>query len=157
MSKSAEQFWAKFLDANPHIDPTTPYQVWYFSNTSQSARELAGLVLAGKKTATASLQAVNEAEPEKAPIENGYSVVTDFEGEPLCVIQTTEIRHTPFNDVDAQFAFDEGEGDRTLEDWRKTHWAYFAREAPQFGVNFGSTSMICCERFRLLYPKTGNR
>ena len=152
MSKTAEQFWAEFLDANPHIDPATPYQVWYFSNTSKSARELAGLVLEGKKTATASLKAVNEVEPEKAPIDDGYSVVTDFEGEPLCVVQTAEIRHIPFDEVDAQFAFDEGEGDRTLDEWRKTHRDYFSREAPQYGVGFDGSSIICCERFRLLYP-----
>jgi uncharacterized protein YhfF len=153
MSKKAEQFWAEFLSENPQIDRATPYQVWYFSNTSESARELAGLVISGKKTATASLKAVNEIEPEKAPIDYGYSVVTTFEGEPVCVIQTTEIRHLPFSEVDAKFAFDEGEGDRTLEDWRRTHRDYFSREAPQYGFDFDESSIICCERFRLLYPK----
>jgi len=153
MSRTAEQFWTEFLDANPHIDPATSYQVWYFSNNSESARELAGLVLAGKKTATASLKAVNEVEPDKAPADDGYSVVTDFEGEPLCVVQTTEIIHTPFDEVDAQFASDEGEGDQTLEYWRQIHWEYFSREAPQYGLEFDEMSIVCCERFRLLYPK----
>ena len=153
MSRSVEQFWAEFLGENPQIEPATPYQVWYFSNNSQSARDLAGLVMSGKKIATASLKAVNEIEPEKAPIDDGYSVVTTFEGEPLCVIQTTEIRHIPFNEVDAGFAFDEGEGDQTLDDWRKAHRSYFSREAPQYGLTFTETSVICCERFRMLYPK----
>ena len=152
MSNSVEHFWARFLDANPQIDRSTPYQAWYFSNTSESARELAELVLIGRKTATASLEEVNELEPEKAPIEDGYSVVTTFEGEPVCVVQTTEIRHLPFNEVDARFASDEGEGDRTLEYWRQLHWDYFSREAPQYGIWFGETSVVCCERFRLLYP-----
>ena len=154
MSKTPEQFWAEFLDANPHIDLATPFQVWYFSNNSESARELAGLVLDGKKTATASLKGVNEVEPDKAPADDGYSVVTDFEGEPLCVVQTTEIKHTPFDEVDAQFAFDEGEGDQTLEYWRATHWEYFSREAPLYDLEFDEMSIVCCERFRLLYPKS---
>lgn len=153
MSKTVEQFWERFLCENPEIGPNTPFQVWYFSNNSGSARELAGLVISGKKTATASLKALNDIEPDKAPVDDGYSVVTNFEGEPLCVIQTTEIRHVPFNEVDRKFAFDEGEGDRSLEDWRQTHRAYFSREALEHGLEFDETSEICCERFRLLFPK----
>jgi uncharacterized protein YhfF len=156
MSDVVEQFWGQFLDANPHIDRSTPYQVWYFSDNSESARELAELVIIGRKTATASLKAVNEIEPEKAPIDGGYSVVTSFESEPLCVLQTTEIRHLPFKEVDAEFAFDEGEGDRTLEDWRQAHRDYFSREAPRYGLEFDEISIVCCERFRLLYPTSGS-
>jgi len=156
MSDVVEQFWGQFLDANPHIDRSTPYQVWYFSDNSESARELAELVMIGRKTATASLKAVNEIEPEKAPIDGGYSVVTSFESEPLCVLQTTEIRHLPFKEVDAEFAFDEGEGDRTLEDWRQAHRDYFSREAPRYGLEFDEISIVCCERFRLLYPTSGS-
>ena len=152
MLDAVEQFWGRFLDANPHIDRTTPYQAWYFSDHSEAARELAELVMIGRKTATASLKALNEIEPAKAPVEDGYSVVTSFEGEPLCVVQTTEIRHIPFDEVDAQFAADEGEGDQSHEYWRQVHWDYFSREAPQYGLEFNERSIICCERFRLLFP-----
>lgn len=153
MANSVAEFWNAFLVANPNVPSSQPYQVWFFSNNRESARTLAELVLSGKKTATASLKAVNDIEPEKAPIDNGYSVVTNFEGEPLCVIQTTEIRHLPFNEVDAQFAFDEGEGDQTLPDWQDAHRAYFTREAAEYGFEFDEETVICCERFRLLYPK----
>jgi uncharacterized protein YhfF len=89
--------------------------------------------------------------PEIAPVPDGYSVVTDFDGNPLCVIQTTEIRHLPFDEVDAQFAFAEGEGDQTLESWREGHWRYFTQEAGESAVEFNEKSLICCERFALLY------
>jgi uncharacterized protein YhfF len=153
-TRSVESCWSDFLDANPDIDRSAAYQTWYFSNNSASARELAELVISLKKTATASQVSVNEIEPEKAPIDDGYSVITSFEGEPLCVIKTIEIRHVPFNDVDAQFAFDEGEGDQTLHDWLKAHSEYFTREAKVYDVEFDDTSLICCERFQLLYPIT---
>jgi uncharacterized protein YhfF len=152
MTNPVEQFWLDFIEANPKVPASTPYQVWYFGNSSAMARQLAELVLSGKKTATASLKIVNDLEPEKAPIDNGYSVVTSYEGEPLCVLRTTEIRHLAFNEVDAQFAFDEGEGDQTLGHWREGHWAYFSNEAPQHGFQFDETSIVCCERFEVLYP-----
>jgi uncharacterized protein YhfF len=152
MNVVVEKYWIEFLANNPSISPDTPYQTWYFGNSSRQARELAELVIAGTKTATASLLETNKLQPEKAPIDGGYSVVTHFEGEPMCVIQTTEIRHLPFSTVDATFAFDEGEGDRTLADWREGHSAYFTREAAEMGFHFDEDSVVCCERFRLLFP-----
>ncbi len=153
MTKRIEDYWRAFLASDPDAAADIPFQVWYFGNTEEMARELGGLVLAGKKTATASLRDTNLLQPEKAPVDGGYSVVTDFVGEPICVIQTAEIRHMPFHEVDAQFAFDEGEDDRTLESWRRGHMEYFTREAAELGFNFDERSIVCCERFRLLFPK----
>jgi uncharacterized protein YhfF len=77
--------------------------------------------------------------------------VTDYVGTPMCVIRTTEIRHLPFDDVDAQFAHDEGEGDQSLKYWRSVHLNYFTREAAELGLAFNESSIICCERFRLVF------
>ena len=149
-----EKFWQDFCAENPAINPDEPYQVWFFGNSSEMAKELAALVISGKKTATASLVGVNELKPETAPVTDGYSVATDFEGNPQCIIQTTEIRHMPFAEVDAQFAFDEGEGDQSLEYWREVHWRYFTKEAAELKIEFNEKSLVCCERFNLLYPKS---
>lgn len=148
---NVSKFWIEFC-GKCGVDPATPYQVWYFGNRSDQALSLAELVIAGTKTATASLVDANLLEPQKAPIDDGYSVVTSFEGEPMCVIQTSEIRHLPFHAVDEGFAYDEGEDDRTLSSWREGHSAYFSAEAAELGLGFDKETMICCERFRLLYP-----
>lgn len=153
MTAAAQEFWARFLNANPLVSPHMPYQAWYFGNSPEMARELAALVLSGKKIATASLLETNRVQPENAPVNGGYSVVTDFEGEPLCVIRTVEVTQLPFKDVDAAFAFDEGEDDQTLASWRKGHWDYFTSEAAQLGFAFDENSIVCCERFQLLFPK----
>jgi len=152
-SEAIEKFWKGFCRSNSEISPETPYQVWYFGNTSAMARELVALVMAGKKRATASLVEVCVKHPELAPLDDGYSVVTDFEGAPRCVIRTTEIRHIPFMEVDAEFAFDEGEGDRSLAYWRDVHWRYFTKEAAENNLEFNEKSLICCERFQLLFSK----
>jgi uncharacterized protein YhfF len=152
MNPDVQKFWDKFLILNPAIPANTPFQIWFFGNTPEMAMELASLVIEGKKSATASLAAVNEIKPEESPVPNGYSVVTDLHGVPMCVIQTIEIRHVPFEDVDAQFASDEGEGDQSLEYWRDVHRRYFAREAAELDLDFDERSLVCCERFRLLYP-----
>lgn len=148
-----EAMWSAFCAESTSVAIEEQYQIWYFGNSSEMAPELAELVISGKKTATASLKSVNDIEPESAPVEDGYSVVTDFEGNPMCIIQTTEIRHIPFNKVDAQFAFDEGEGDQSLEFWRHVHWSYFTKEAAEKGVDFDENSIICCECFKLVFPE----
>jgi uncharacterized protein YhfF len=147
-----EAMWQAFC-AGTDVHADTPYQSWYFGNSAEMAVELAELVLAGKKCATASSTAMNQLEPEKAPVERGYSVVTDFDGHPIGVIQTTEIRHLPFNQVDEEFASDEGDGDQSLEYWRDVHWCYFTNEASKHGFQFDENSIVCCERFELLFPK----
>jgi uncharacterized protein YhfF len=152
-AESVEQFWARFCSSEPSVDAHTPYQVWYFGNTPQMASELAQLVLSGTKTATASSADMNELEPEKAPHLDGYSVVTDMDGSPLCIIRTVEARHVPFDLVDAGFAADEGEGDLSLEYWRRVHWDYFRREGERNGFGFDTNSIVCCERFRLVFPR----
>lgn len=152
MNDLTKQFWLEFCEKSG-VNPATPYQVWFFGNSAKMAKELVELVISGKKKATASLVDFNEKHPEVAPIDNCHSVITDFDGNPMCVIQTTEIRHLPFDEVDAQFAFDEGEGDQTLEDWQTRHWHYFTKEAAENGLEFEEKSLVCCERFKLLYSK----
>lgn len=147
-----EHFWAEFCTATG-TPADEPYQSWYFGNSAEMAAELAELVIGGRKRATASMAAVNALTPHEAPVLGGYSVVTDVNGQPRCVIRTVEIRQIPFCEVDSKFAFDEGEGDRSLGYWREVHSNYFGREAADIGVVFDDRSMICCERFELLYVK----
>ena len=154
MNRSSEviEFWETFCDQNPHVDKGGPYQVWYFGNTAGLADELVELVLAGKKRATTSLESEFQDKPEEAPIERGYSVVTDFYGHPKCIVRTIEVRTIPYNEVDAEFAFEEGEGDQSLDYWRGVHWDYFNRQCIELGVQPSETMPVICERFELLYP-----
>ena len=152
VSEQVENFWREFCAANPPINPDTPFQVWHFGLGHEDAAELCSLVLEGKKTATASLPWEYEGKHEDAPVLDGYSVVTDFEGNPQCVLRTTEIRVLPFNQVDAEFAFDEGEGDQSLDYWRQVHWDYFSRRCADMGKEPDTEMLVNCERFQLLYP-----
>ncbi len=156
MSKTnlTEKFWQAFCAENPDVNVGEPYQVWYFGSDSKMAKELVRLVLQGKKTATASLFWEYENKPEDEPIVDGYSVVTNFEGNPMCVLRTTELRVLQFNEVDEQFAFDEGEGDQSLDYWREVHWDYFSRRCVEIHKEPSNTMLINCERFKLLYPKS---
>jgi uncharacterized protein YhfF len=111
-----------------------------FSNNPTLADQLLELVIKGIKTATCS----TEDEPNtSAPGERW--IVLDGRGEPRCVIETTEVTYRRFNEVDATFASDEGEGDRSLAYWRDAHRAYFGALG-----RFSEDMRLMCERFRLI-------
>ena len=80
----------------PGLPPDTPYEAWFFGDTRELANELTELVLSGKKTATASLYWEYEADREALPLEDGYSVITDFDGNPRGIIQTHRNSHPTF-------------------------------------------------------------
>lgn len=153
-SEKIENFWQEFCSVNSGIDPLSSYQVWYFGNTPEMAEKLLHLVLSGKKTATAAGVWEFDTKPEEMPLINGLSVVTDFDADPKLILRTTEIRILPFNEVDARFAFDEGEGDQSLEFWRKVHWDYFTKSLALLGKEASEDMPIICERFEVLYPKS---
>ncbi len=151
-NEKAEKFWQKFCAANPEINKNSPYEVWCFHHNQPSSKKLAELVLAGIKTATASLME-HENDSGDGGTVGRCSVVTDFEGEPQCVVQTTEVRYLPFIEVDAQFAFDEGEGDRSLEYWRGAHRKFFTECCRDLRIEFSETLMVSCKRFKVLFPE----
>jgi uncharacterized protein YhfF len=111
-----------------------------FGDNPALADELLVLVIAGVKTATCS----TEDEPNTSTPGEQW-IVRDGRGAPRCVIETTEVTYRRFPDVDAAFAFEEGEGDRSLAYWRAAHRTYFTRLG-----KFSEDMMLMCERFRLI-------
>lgn len=146
-----ERYWHAFR-TQVRLPADTPYQAWYFGDTPGLAHELVELVLHGPKRATAGLAAVNDALPDVKPVPGGYSVLTELDGTPRAVVRTTHLDRRAFRDVDAAFAWDEGEGDRSLADWKDGHRRFFTRELGRIGRAFDESMEVDLERFELLYP-----
>jgi uncharacterized protein YhfF len=146
-----QSFWEDFC-RQIRLPSATAYQAWYFGDTPELAHELVELVLRGPKRGTAGLAWVMDALPHAAPVAGGFSVVTEFDGTPRAVIRTTSVERKRFGDVDAQFAWDEGEDDRSLESWRAGHQRYFGRECERLGRVMSDDVPVVLERFELVYP-----
>ena len=111
-----------------------------FGDSPALADELVALVVAGRKTATcwAAAEGLLTAPGKRM-------VARDGQGRPRAVIETIELAQRRFGEVDAAFAFDEGEGDRTLAYWRAAHERYFTRLG-----RFAPDMLLWCERFRVV-------
>jgi uncharacterized protein YhfF/GNAT superfamily N-acetyltransferase len=149
--ESAGEYWAEYC-RRAGLPAATPFQAWHFGDSHALAHELAELVLRGPKRATAGLVEYIARHPQEAPVADGYSVVTEFDGTPRCVIRTTWLGQRALREVDAAFAWDEGEGDRSLADWLDGHRRYFSRVCPSLGIEFSDDIAAQLERFELLYP-----
>ena len=150
---SVEELWAAFLAARPDIaGPEDAYSAWHFCDNQADADELAELVLAGRKRATAGALWSYEAEDEPVPQAGDFSVVTDWSGAARCVIRTVSVEVVAFDAVGEEFAAAEGEGDGSLAFWRKAHWAAFSRELEGSGRSPQPDTPVVCERFEVVFP-----
>lgn len=144
-------FWKRFAESRSE-DPTPHFlEAFYFDDNEPSANELAGLVLAGRKRATAGLLWSYEIQNKRLAQQGDLSIVTDFAGNAMCVIETTRIDIVPFDEVSEEFAATEGEGDGSLLYWRRAHEVFFGRECKRIGREPDPHMLVVCERFEVVF------
>jgi uncharacterized protein YhfF len=151
MTPAVAAFWAEFSRQVGGVDVALFYEASCFGDSESLAEELAGLVLSGRKRATAGALWSFEAEGKRLPRLGDLSVLTTWNGTPLCVIRSTRVQVMPFDAVPAAFAAAEGEGDGSLDFWRRAHRAYFGRECARIGRSFSADMPVCCEHFELVW------
>ncbi|MFD6264883.1 ASCH domain-containing protein [Micromonospora chalcea] len=104
------------------------------------------LVLSGVKTATAGLVQEYDDENEELEYVGERLVLVDDNDAFVGVVEVTGVEVVRFADVPWDFARAEGEGDRSIEEWREGHGAYWARQ----GTPVTDDTRIVCLRFRLV-------
>lgn len=150
---SVESLWSEFLFKNPdNKNKETPIS-FYFCDNKEDADECADLVVKKIKQATASSRWWFEKNNEILPKIGDQYVITDWDGNAKAVIEVTKVQETPYNQITAEFAQTEGEGDKSLSYWKKVHKAYYSREMEPFGEKFDEDMIIVCEYFKTVYIK----
>ncbi len=151
------KYWNDYLTTREAGEQIADLPVaWSFGDGKDMADDLGNLVRSGIKTATCSLLWEYEFDGEALPEPGEISIILDGNGQPLCLIETTEIKIRPYDQVDPQFAYEEGEGDRSLAYWRKAHWHFFTRACARIGRTPANAMPLVCERFRVIYPATAS-
>ena len=152
-TESIQNYWRRFLASLP---PDSPYQTKTYAaegwgDGPAMANELGALIVQGTKTATCSAVWEWEAEGNPIPEAGLITIALDGHGEPLCIVESVEVTIRKYNEVDAAFARDEGEGDLSLNYWREAHRNFFSRVLPKIGKEFSEEMPLVCERFCLIY------
>jgi uncharacterized protein YhfF len=121
-----------------------------YGDSAELSRELIDLIRLGPKRAGTGLLWAYEAESEELPQIGDIEIVVDHEYEPALLTRITRVEVVPFDNVTAEYAALEGEGDRSLESWRAGHWRFFSRECARLGREPTQDMPVVCSVFELL-------
>src|SRR2546426_6459282 len=154
LDAKTEAFWQAYLASSPQAKNAIRrfYEVFRIGDSLEGADEGAALIKQGVKTATSSLLWAYQATAKPLPEVGSLSIVTDGRGDPVCVVETIAVEIKSFAEVDAAFAYDYGEWDRTLETWRAHCWEFNAPRCHALGKAPTEAMPLVCERFTVVYP-----
>ena len=138
---TAEELWER-------SGITGSYEAWPFG---EAPDKLAELVVQGVKTATCSAYDLYQINNEPLPKTGDYSIILNSNNEAVCIIKTLKVYVTEFQKVSAEHAFKEGEGDRSLEYWRKVHVNFLTNELATVNLPFDESAKVVCEEFEVVY------
>jgi uncharacterized protein YhfF len=116
--------------------------------------QLVAAILSGAKTTTSALLA-GYGRDEPLPRPRLRQAVVDSSGHPVAVIQTTAVRVIRLGDIDLAHALGEGEGYRSVAEWRAGHERFWHSPEvrselgdPEFTVN--DDTLVVAQTFSLL-------
>jgi len=136
------------IDASAYTGPLPSIPCWI--GDSESSELLNQLILDGAKTATATLLWDYEFENETLPIVGEVQALLGWSNQLLGLIETSAIDIIPFQEVSAEYAALEGEGDLSLDYWRRVHMEVFTTVCRTIGKTASQDMPVVCEEFRLV-------
>lgn len=142
-----QEMWNKYKQINPLIGDEI--DAWAFGVEPDL---LADLVFKGEKTATALAYDLYVLEDEPLPQVGTFDIILDSQNQSVCIVEITKVSVELFNQVSAQHAFKEGEGDKSLAYWRQVHEDFFRDCLGEAGLTFTPESKVVLEEFRKVYP-----
>ena len=138
----------KYLESLSEEERKNTYVSRYaFGYEEEMQDRLAQLVLKGDKMATTSLYCLYDLENERLPQVGDINIILDSREEEICVTVNTAVYRKPFKDITEEYAFREGEGDKSLKYWKDGHAAFFMEETEG---KFTEDMEVVCEEFELL-------
>lgn len=141
------QLWEQFITEYP-VHKKDKYVAWQYGIL---ADELAELTKQEIKTATSSAYDFYILEGEALPKTGEWNIILNSQDKAVCITRTTAVSIVPYNEVTSEYAYKEGEGNRSLEYWKTAHKEFYSKEYEENGLVFKETIPIVCEEFKLMY------
>ncbi len=152
LKPSEKAFWENYLsNALPTQKPENIFVEASQAGNIDITNDLIDLFLQGKKKAGSSLKADFLSENIALPKVNNYWIVLNDKLEPKCILKTINVVENKFKDVPIEIAIAEGEGDLSLEYWRKVHRSFFIPFLDEWGVQNLDNAIVITEYFELVY------
>jgi uncharacterized protein YhfF/ubiquinone/menaquinone biosynthesis C-methylase UbiE len=150
--KSHEQkFWQAYLQEAGILDSHGLTVSAGMPGDEQVADELVSLYLSGQKTAGSGLLKDFEQAGVPLPEVGNFWIILDSHARPRCIVRVIRVEMHLFREVTEEIARAEGEGDLSLEYWRKAHQRLFSRFLEKLGITNLNEERIVVEFYELVY------
>lgn len=151
--KPAErEYWDLYVSGLPEGErPSAPFVTASYAGTPEITDGLLELYLAGKKTAGSSLVEDFLTAGDPLPAVGNYWIYLNSAGLPSCILRTERIETHNFQEVPARIAMAEGEGDLSLEYWRRVHEELYRPFFKTWGLERIEDATVVTEFFRIVF------
>ena len=150
MDALLSRFWNEFLEAKG-LDKGTKYcNVRKFGRNRDDSVRLLKLLMRGKLRAAVSSGSAKGEDGCVPPRKGAYSIITDWDGIPRCVVKTVRTQMIRLNEITAEQVLKMGE-DCTVEEWLESRRDFFIGIGEQNEYAFSQDMPIVYEEFRLEY------
>jgi len=150
LKTTEKKFWESYM-ATLDKAPTNPSIEVNIPGNDEIADELLDLFLKGKKTAASSLLKDYEISGDPLPKIDRHWIVLNKERQPKCIVKTIRVEKNKFKNVTAEIAKAEGEGDLTLDYWRKAHIEFFTPFLENWGIENLDEEEVITEFYKVVY------
>ena len=150
MNEEQVKYWEDFCKSIG-IQAGQAYVEASVAGNETNAEELLLLYLQGKKTAGSGLVRDYEMAGDDLPKIGNYWIILDSKEKPRCIVKTVKVVTHVFRNVPEEVAKAEGEGDLTIEYWRKTHENFFTPYLVDLGIQNLDDAEIVTEFYEVVF------
>ncbi len=152
LNKTQKEYWDRFVFSLPlNSRPVNPNISASFAGNKEITDELLNLYFIGKKTAGSSIVEDFLSAGDQLPQIGNYWIFLNSKEEPSCILKTVDIKLHKFNEVPVEIALAEGEGDLSLEYWRKVHGQLYNPFLKMWGLTDIQEATVITEFFEVVY------
>lgn len=145
-------FWNEYLETLPRARrPRRPLVSASFAGNRKCTDGLLRLYLDGKKTAGSSLVQDFISSGDLLPRVGNYWILLDSRSRPRCLLRTVRTEINAFKRVPKRIARAEGEGDLSLNFWRRVHRKFYSPFLKKWGIESLDDAEVITEHFKLLH------
>ncbi len=144
-------FWETFLEETGTPENTVMQNCTYFGNSEEESVEILEQLLRGEKTAVGHCVAAYLATNQRMPKVGDYGMVTDYYGNPCCILHTLEVTIEPLPDIPAELRQAECPG-LSGETWLARKQQEFQDLSRRFGFHFHPELPLLMETVEKVYP-----
>lgn len=150
MADIYEDFWQAFLEETGTPENSYCNRCTYFGDSEEESVNIMEQLLRGEKTAISHCVPHYIVTRSPMPKVGDYTMVTDFYGNPGCILKCVDVVIDPIGAIPAEIGEREGEG--SIDLWQQRKRQEFQALSQKSGFHYNDELPILMELVERVYP-----